>query len=161
VRETVLRAVRGAVLRAVSGVVLRAVRETVLRAVRGTVLRAVRGAADPPDVAQRGEPVDVDQVLRRGQPHVQQRDQALPAGQHLAVGAALGGYGGRLVEVGRPVVRERGGLHGCCHASSSGTMIAVPPVSAGAPGAGRRTGPSRTTPPGCGVRSSGVTCTPA
>ena len=50
-----------------------------------------RQRADPdravldPDVRQLGEPVDVDQVRRGGQPHVEHRQQALAAGEHLAV----------------------------------------------------------------------------
>ena len=38
-----------------------------------------------PDVAELGQPVDVDEVLRRGEAHGQQRHQRLPAREHLPV----------------------------------------------------------------------------
>ena len=45
------------------------------------------------DLVQLGQPVDVDQVGGGGQAHVEQRDQALAAGQDLAVVADLGQLG--------------------------------------------------------------------
>ena len=45
------------------------------------------------DLVQLGQPVDVDQVRGGGQAHVEQRDQALAAGQDLAVVADLGQHG--------------------------------------------------------------------
>ena len=42
------------------------------------------------DGIQPGDAVDVDEVRRGGEPHVEHRHQALPAGEHLAVVADLG-----------------------------------------------------------------------
>ena len=63
------------------------------------------------DGVEAGDPVDVDEVRRGGQAHVEERDQALPAGEHLAVVADLGEDGDGLVDGARCVVHEGGGLH--------------------------------------------------
>jgi hypothetical protein len=63
------------------------------------------------DVGQLGEPVHVHQVRGGGQAHVEQRHQALAAGEHLAVVADLGQHGQRLLDRGGPVVLERRWLH--------------------------------------------------
>ena len=44
-------------------------------------------AAPSRDVAELGEPVQVDQHRRRGEPEVHRRDQALPARERLGVAA--------------------------------------------------------------------------
>ena len=81
-------------------------------------LRVPHQRADPHlgvgdvDVGEAGDLVDVDQVGRRGEPHVEDRDQALPARQHLAVVAHLGQHRDRLVDGARCVVHEGGWLHG-------------------------------------------------
>ena len=51
--------------------------------------------------SEAGDPVDVDEVRRGGQAHVEQRDQALAAGEHLAVVADLGQDGDGLVDGAR------------------------------------------------------------
>ena len=56
--------------------------------------------------------VEVDQVRRRGQAHVEDRDQALAAGQQLRPRAELGEQAVDLLAGARPVVGERSGLHG-------------------------------------------------
>jgi hypothetical protein len=63
------------------------------------------------DVGQLRQPVDVDQVRRRGQAHVQQRHQALPARQDLAVVAGVVEDRERLLDGGGAVVLERGWFH--------------------------------------------------
>ena len=63
------------------------------------------------DLVQLGQPVDVDQVAGGGQAHVEQRDQALAAGQDLAVVADLGQHGQGLGHRARPVVLEHRWLH--------------------------------------------------
>jgi hypothetical protein len=72
----------------------------------------------PGDLVQGGQPVDVDQVGGGGQPHVEQRDQALAAGQDLAVVAHLGQHGQRLGDRLRPVVGEHRWLHRRHHLAS-------------------------------------------
>ena len=64
------------------------------------------------DVGQLGHAVDVDELPRSGQPHRQQRDQALPAGEHLGIAAGLGEQPDRVVERFRSRVAERWWLHG-------------------------------------------------
>jgi hypothetical protein len=68
--------------------------------------------AAPPHVAQAADPVDVDQVLGVREAEVQQRDQALTAGQDLAVLTVLGQQAQGLVEIAGIVVLERRRLHG-------------------------------------------------
>ena len=92
------------------------------RAALGHLRRAFRGAlpgegADAqrapvvPDVGQRFDPVDVDEIRRPGQPHVHQGDEALPARQHLGVVAVLGEESRPLIDGPGTVVLERRGLH--------------------------------------------------
>ena len=56
--------------------------------------------------------VEVDQVRRRRQAHVEDRDQALPAGQHLRLRAELREQVVDLLAGARAVVGEGRGLHG-------------------------------------------------
>ena len=63
------------------------------------------------DGIQPGDAVDVDEVAGAGQAHVEHGDQALPAGEHLAVGAGLGQHGHGLVDGLGCVVHERSGFH--------------------------------------------------
>ena len=69
------------------------------------------GAVVHGHLVQLVQPVDVDQVRGGGQAHVEQRDQALLAGQDLAVVAYLGQHGQGLGDRLRPVVGERRWLH--------------------------------------------------
>jgi hypothetical protein len=70
------------------------------------------------DLVQLGQPVDVDQVAGGGQAHVEQRDQALAAGEDLAVVADLGQHGQGLGDRRGPVVLERRWLHSPHHLAS-------------------------------------------
>ena len=56
--------------------------------------------------------VEVDQVRRGGQAHVEDRDQALAAGQQLRLRAELREQAVDLLAGARPVIGERSGLHG-------------------------------------------------
>ena len=58
------------------------------------------------DRVQAADPVDVDEVGRRGQAHVEDRDEALSAGEDLAVMADLGEHGDGGVDAARRVVLE-------------------------------------------------------
>ena len=55
------------------------------------------------DAAQLVEPADVDQQVRVGEPQPQQRQQALPAGDHLGVVARIAQDVNGLVQRGRPL----------------------------------------------------------
>jgi hypothetical protein len=68
-------------------------------------------SVDDSDGVQPGQRVDVDQVGRCGEPHREQGQQALAPREHLGLGTELGQQRERLVEIGRPVVLERRGLH--------------------------------------------------
>ena len=99
------------------------------------------------DGIQPGDAVDVDEVAGAGQPHVEHGDQALPAGEHLAVVADLGQHGDGLVDGAGCVVHERCGLHlgdpACSKGLGKGTAPpgrSLPPGGAVC-GAGRRTTP--------------------
>ena len=67
--------------------------------------------AVPPDAAQLADPADVDEHGRVRQPQPQQRQQALPAGEHLGVLAGPAELGDRLVDRVRPQVVELRGDH--------------------------------------------------
>ena len=58
------------------------------------------------DAVQAFDPVDVDQLTRRGEPELHDRDQALPSREHLRVVAVRGEEAERLVEGRRSVVLE-------------------------------------------------------
>ena len=58
-------------------------------------------SADGSTVARHRQPVDVDEVRRGGEAHVQQREQALAAGEHLGVAPELGEDVERLVDASR------------------------------------------------------------
>ena len=77
------------------------------------------------DVGQVGQRVDVDEPSRCGEPHREQRHQALAAGQHLGTGV-VGQGGQRLLEGRRPHVGERGGLHSAFVTSSEPRSDSVP-----------------------------------
>ena len=64
-----------------------------------------------PDAAQLADPAEVDQRGRVRQPQPQQRQQALPAGEHLGVLAGPAELGDRLVDRVRPHVVELRGDH--------------------------------------------------
>src|SRR5690606_20715404 len=85
--------------------------------------------------------VDVDEGGRGGEPHVQQRDEALPPGEHLARRCGGEDVEG-LVERARGVVAERGWFH------------EPPPQLRPAPGSSPP-GPSPSAPPACSVRRTG------
>ncbi len=59
------------------------------------------------DEGQLAEPVDVDQMSRRGQPHIQQRHKGLAAREHLAVWPDRGEDLDRLGHGLGPRVAER------------------------------------------------------
>ena len=63
------------------------------------------------DGVEPGDAADVDKVGGMAQPQRQQRDEALPAGQDLGVGAVLGQQADRLLHGSRAVVAERRHLH--------------------------------------------------
>ena len=76
----------------------------------GPARRSGRRRSSAVIVVQVGQPVDVDEHRGRGQPHRQQRDQALAAGQHL--GPRIAGQGRhRFGERPRPAIRERRWFH--------------------------------------------------
>ncbi len=68
-----------------------------------------RRAVDP---VEPGDAVDVDEHGRADEPHVQQRHEALPAGEHLRLVAVLGQQRDRLLDGLGTLVAERRGLHG-------------------------------------------------
>ena len=94
------------------------------REVLGHQRRALHGAlaheraeAERPVVEHRlgrlvAQEVEVDHVRGGGEPHVEDRDQALTAGQQLRVRAELREERVDLLAGARPVIGERGGLHG-------------------------------------------------
>ena len=61
----------------------------------------------PRDLAER-QPVHVHEHGRPGKPHIQHRDEALPAREHLRLVAELRN---RLIDRAGPLVAERDGLH--------------------------------------------------
>ncbi len=73
--------------------------------------------------AEAGHPVDVHQVGRRGEAHVEDRDEALAAGEDLAVVAHLGEDGDGLIDAARGVVHEGRGLHRADPAFPKGGLI--------------------------------------
>ena len=101
-----------------------------------------RADADPlvgdVDGIQPGDAVDVDEVAGVGQAHVEHRDQALPAGEHLAVVADLAEHGDGLVDGAGCVVHERSGLHLVDPACSRGPGERNRPTRRCWPRAGRR-----------------------
>ena len=58
----------------------------------------MRAVGVDPVVVEAGQVVDVDQQLGRGEAQLQQRHQALAAGEHLGLAAALGSRRDRLVD---------------------------------------------------------------
>ena len=95
------------------------------------------------DGVQARDPVDVDEQRRRREPHRQQRDQALAAGQHL--GVRLAGQGrDRLGERPWPAVVERCWLHR--------TLVTSPDVRSVSPCLARSPGGSRRSPGSCRAR---------
>ena len=69
----------------------------------------VQGAVGvDPVVGEVGQVVDVDEQLGRGEAELQQRHQALAAGQHLGLAVALVEQRDRLVEAARGLVAEPG-----------------------------------------------------
>ena len=64
------------------------------------------------DAAQRIDPVDIDQHLRRRQPHVQRRHQALAAGQDLRAAGVIGKQRQSLVDVAGTPIKKRGAFIG-------------------------------------------------
>ena len=69
------------------------------------------GLARHLDGVEAGDAVDVDEVRGGGQPHVEDRDEALASGEDLAVMADLAEDGDGLLEGAGCVVHEGGGLH--------------------------------------------------
>ncbi len=63
------------------------------------------------DVGELGDPAEVDQHGRRGEPQLHQRQQRLAAGQVLGVLAVLGRQGKGLVHGRGPGVGKRRGYH--------------------------------------------------
>ena len=51
-----------------------------------------------PDAVEPGDLVEVHQVCRPREPEVEERDEALPAGQHLRLLAVLAQYAERLLD---------------------------------------------------------------
>ena len=72
------------------------------------------------------DPVDVDQMLGPREAEVEQRDERLAAGQHLRV-LERGQHRARLVDRGRRVVLERGGLHRYSTMATARHSAASPP----------------------------------
>ena len=115
------------------------------------------------DVAEAGHPVDVDQVGRRGEAHVEDRDEALAAGEDLAVVAHLSEDGDGLIDAARCVVHEGRGLHRADPAFPKGGWIgAVSPPWAWVVGKSCRQPPGNSTwaVRGCshGPREAGQGC---
>jgi hypothetical protein len=85
------------------------------RRARHRVLARERADDEPlgrdADRVEAAQAVDVDHRGRRGQPHVERGDQALTAREEPALGSIAIEEIEGLVERGRPVVRERRGLH--------------------------------------------------
>ena len=75
------------------------------------------------------EPVDVDQMPRRGEPQLHHRDQALSAGEDLRLVAEGGEHIERLSQRGRPVILETGRQHR--GPSSFGWLSALSPTAGG------------------------------
>src|SRR5439155_27381474 len=122
---------------------------------------AVQVAAD---VAQLGDAVDIDQVLRRGKTHRQDRQQTLATREHLAVRSEPGKHVECLTERGRAVVVEGGRFHYVWPFSSGSTRcgerspsgVSTLPVEIIVP-------PSSTRPTVCGSSRSACgasQCTP-
>ena len=85
---------------------------------RGRQLGVARERADAKpalrrrgDAGQLAQAVDVHQHRGSHQPHVQHRDQALPAGQELGVAGCFREQRDRLGQAPRARIAERGGLH--------------------------------------------------
>src|SRR4029077_16585092 len=64
-----------------------------------------------------GDAVDVDQVRGPGQAEIQQRDQGLPAGQHLGV-LQRGEQRESLIDSGRAVILELSWFHSSRNATA-------------------------------------------
>ena len=68
--------------------------------------------------------VDVDQALRTGEPEVQQRDEALSAGEHLGLVAVLGEQRERVLERGGDDIFEGAGFMALgCKQSKYGSVL--------------------------------------
>jgi hypothetical protein len=110
---------------------------------------AHRGVGDVHGIQPR-HAVDVDEVARVGQAHRQHRDQALAAGEDLAVVADLAEHGDGLVDGRGGVVHERSGFHlvdPACR-GVGGKRGTPPGCSRGRPGRGGRGGYFRSVEPG-------------
>jgi hypothetical protein len=77
------------------------------------------------DVVEVAERVEVHQQLGTSQPQVHQRDQALPARQHLAVVSGLAQRGHGVVNIDGPVILERSWLHRLLPAGSVVVVVAA------------------------------------
>src|SRR5690606_17644748 len=91
--------------------------------------------------------VDVDEGGRGGEPHVQQRDEALPPGEHLARRCGGEDVEG-LVERARGVVAERGWFH-------EPRLRLRPAPGSSRPAPPGPPGPSPSAPSACSVRRTG------
>ncbi len=76
-----------------------------------TVAPKVTVSAPPSMVVEPGHAVDVDHLGRLGEPHREQRDQALAAGQDLPLVTVLGEQCEHLVDGARRVIFEARHLH--------------------------------------------------
>src|SRR5262249_49189502 len=102
------------------------------RRVRGDVWRAfglrvaheraeLEEAVAPRDAVEPGHAIDVDQEPRLAQPHIERRDQALPAGEDTRVGLAADERE-RVIERFRSRIGERRRLHAFLPALSLGAL---------------------------------------
>ncbi len=63
------------------------------------------------DVVEAADLVDVDEQLRRGEPQLEQRDQALPSREHLGLSPTVVQETDRLVERARRFITEPRRIH--------------------------------------------------
>jgi hypothetical protein len=83
------------------------------------------------DAGHSRHPVEIDEVIRRHDPHIEHRHQRLPAGEQFRVFETRE----QIVEIGtapRIVVDEGRGLHGIVLASLMRTIISAPQLGANA-----------------------------
>src|SRR5207247_1428291 len=71
-----------------------------------------QGALGFPHVGEPRDAVDVDEVTWAGETQLEERDEALPAREHLSILAKPGQEPGSLTDAGGSVILEAGRNHG-------------------------------------------------